>query len=99
MIEHTPGPWEWRGDYSVATVPDTDGSFIRIADIMQPIRLPQFDSLGQWNANARLIAAAPELLAACEAVATYLESFDPVIDEDEAIWEQLKAAIAKAKRG
>ncbi|MBF0675556.1 hypothetical protein [Pseudomonas sp.] len=53
------------------------------------------------NANARLIAAAPELLGACEAMVAY----DEFLEEDDGklmmhymeIIKRAKAAIAKAK--
>lgn len=45
------------------------------------------------DANARLIAAAPELLAACEEVFALLDTTHRWTDE----YKTLKAALAKAK--
>ena len=52
MAEHTPGPWEW----------DDIGYLVR------PDGAALFDSTGlATEADHALIAAAPDLLAACEA--------------------------------
>ena len=63
---HTPGPWyvgsgtyEGRNIYSVASVTDGEGF------TYQPIvATAEDDGIDCWDANARLIAAAPELLEA-----------------------------------
>jgi hypothetical protein len=55
-------------------------------------------STGQ--ADARLIAAAPELLAACKAMVASYEAYDCIQDEDgkaHADYVMAKAAIAKAQ--
>lgn len=64
--KHTPGPWQWSGITSVATnkgfycVGTEDGELIcRTSE--------------RSSADARLIAAAPDLLAQCEAFAELLE--------------------------
>ena len=62
----TPGPWyvgsgtyEGRNIYSVASVTDDEGF------TYQPIvATAEDDGIDCWDANARLIAAAPELLEA-----------------------------------
>jgi hypothetical protein len=46
------------------------------------------------SANAKLIAAAPDLLAACEAFVT-----SDVSDTTKEIWEAMRSAIAKATSG
>jgi hypothetical protein len=50
------------------------------------------------EANARLIAAAPDLLAACKALLTHGRS---AFEDDEGLWpsacESAKAAISKAE--
>lgn len=72
MTKHTPGPWEVNTDgedvfvLSTYTAPDRPhGTFIcgQVNNDGDPENL----------ANAELIAAAPELLAACNAVLDYLE--------------------------
>jgi hypothetical protein len=84
--KHTPGPWvaidhEIFADNQSRNIADVWISFANIED-------------EEAKANARLIAAAPDLLEALEAFAEYAEkgtwgSLDPVT--------QARAAIAKAK--
>jgi hypothetical protein len=66
--------------------------------ITQPIANCGWDDKGEAEANARLIAAAPSLLAALEAFddafSHYCEG-DPDSDEVSALY-QARAAIAKA---
>ena len=90
---HTPGPW--------TILPNTP-HFVRAmhpAEGMQPVAtVYHFD--GELAANARLIASAPELLEALEAVLPDLEHYvathGPGPDKRLAI---ARAAIAKAKGG
>ena len=89
---HTPGPW---------TYPGGTGNFVggpdrlRIADLGGLERSPE-----ERQANARLIAAAPDLLAACKSVldsvpfASYRG--DGELEECEA---RLRFAILKAEGG
>ena len=94
--QHTLGPWETRGfviskDYygryghrSVAIVSASTGMC----------------TVAEARANARLIAAAPDLLAACEATLNAMDA--GVINGSVAIItapikSSLRAAIAKAK--
>ena len=64
MSEHTPGPW--------IVYPETNGSEICAVDMKPglPIRagIAKVDTFnyGEWIGNARLIAAAPDLLEALE---------------------------------
>ncbi len=55
----------------------------------------------QSDANARLIAAAPNLLAACKAASegTYVDiaDADDLTEVDQECWGMLNAAIAKAE--
>ena len=103
-VGHTPGPW-W-----------SDGSavFIGNGDAVwregHPGVLFTVDDLGgkdprsaeQIEADARLIAAAPDLLAACEAIVAeddrLLASGDCLTDICDHI-DRARAAIAKAKGG
>ena len=66
-MEHTPGPWIFRNDFSIIAEPTPEGGYIAIADALMPKRYPSLEiRIQDWEANGRLIAAAPELLAACE---------------------------------
>ena len=91
--KHTPGPW--------AILPNTP-HFVRAmhpTEGMQPIATV-YHFNGELAANARLIASAPELLEALEAVLPDLEHYvathGPGPDKRLAI---ARAAIAKAKGG
>jgi len=91
MSKHTPGPWS-RVANSIKS---------RKADCVV-VRLPAYtdcsgdetpEQLERWDADARLIAAAPELLEALEAL---------VLDESKEyiptrLWDAARIAIAKAK--
>ena len=88
--QHSPGPWtEWQSG-----IFDVDGNII--ATVSQD---------GQWNwiegsnvecapgeANARLIAAAPELL---DVLQRMTPKFMQYTDEDQGLYLEAKALIAK----
>ena len=78
MSKHTPGPWVYDeenadGDtYTIAHSPNYQAAIRSVSDpaVLVDIRrsdLADSRSLEEARANARLIAAAPELLAACQA--------------------------------
>ena len=84
MSKHTPGPWEYspvRG--SVALL------HIYCADNKGPFHVERTDA--ETDANAKLIAASPDLLEALQAVVNY-----GVMTGDDWIEEKVLAAIAKA---
>jgi len=94
MSKHTPGPWE-RSNNSVVS---------RKASCVV-VRLPaQTDRVGdepteqieRWDADARLIAAAPELLAALEATVSLLEKLGHASDNSLTV-SAARTAIAKAR--
>ena len=101
MTEHTPGPWRTvqEADYeppemSVCmivenAVPDRDETAIHIAFA--------FGCTEQAQADARLIAAAPELLAACETAIHALRLSESCQDEINDATDLIRAAIAKAR--
>jgi hypothetical protein len=82
--EHTPGPWRVHdnglGEFSVLACHET----MRIASC----------SIGQISdhANARLIAAAPDLLDALERIAEHESRY-----QDSASYREAVAAIARAR--
>lgn len=94
---HTPGPWKVNGQagYAGHTVIDTNGR--SVAAFPSSSKRPK----SERDANARLIASAPELLAALKD----LEAFaDHVFDNDEwakghGVMVKARAAIAKAEAG
>jgi len=83
--DHTPGPW--RLDIGKHGAAISNGG--TIADIN--------DTMTAWRADARLIAAAPDLLETLETVDAYLA---PDGDDDD-VWHEIRAiiqtSIAKAK--
>ena len=92
MSAHTPGPWIWNDDFLVGG----DGSYVcddgsacgeysRVLDPDSP--------------NARLIAAAPDLLAALKAALAIapVNADDEDDPEQSEAWAAVRAAIAKAE--
>ena len=87
--KHTPGPWVIYLDAGVAAsvMPaGRDGDVCTMAE--------EYRTMIEVNANAALIAAAPDLLAACEALITYVPEAPGV---DHAVRRIAAAAIAKAR--
>lgn len=102
---HTPGPWRVvrRNNKPVGLA----YGYLRIETqangaSVAALQLPERDSDGE--ANARLIAASPDLLAACEELLKadeYAESVGVTLDDHMNRAERrriLTAAIAKARR-
>lgn len=92
-MKHTPGPWRdcLIAPSTVIIVAKESDTFI--ARVMQPMPLKK----GVWEANARLIAAAPELLALLKSI------LDCCADTGGDVWfgsegvKQLKQLVAKAE--
>ena len=88
--KHTPGPWKARkaakrGGYVIGQDPATPfigGHYVNISHTPQ-------------EANARLIAAAPDLLEAAKAMV----AGGYVMDFESPEWAALEAAIARAEGG
>ena len=78
MKTHTPGPWHTEGFGEQSTVCSHDGLAPLAANLSA--------------ADARLIAAAPELLAACQDMLNVGMS----VRAESVIWQELRAAVAKA---
>ena len=94
-MNHTPGPWHLHnaeyGKYGIE--PNQWGRLIHVED-----------ETNEADSNARLIAAAPELLKALEHVVSTYRTFRGVPESeqmwtstDDAALEEGFAAIAKAK--
>jgi hypothetical protein len=95
MSGHTPGPWQARNDYGWDTIignvdgpDDGEYTYTGIAEVIT-------EDPGEAQANARLIAAAPELLEALQRCTARLE-IHMKHSEDLAAHMQAAAAIAKA---
>jgi hypothetical protein len=97
MSNHTPGPWRHVRDRSFSCY-DHPGTKWGAASIeadsgcVQQLAHGTHDSLypQETDANIRLIAAAPDLLAACKVLALSDRTKDPMA------LRQLRAAVAKA---
>jgi hypothetical protein len=88
---HTPGPWEFvqagSGDFPTWNVRIGDRGFIR---------LPATADMDVMDADARLIAAAPELLALAYQYANDMR-YPPTADSRERRLAAALAVIAKAE--
>jgi hypothetical protein len=63
MTQHTPGPWVYKGG-ETTTIREADGSMIcQMKFLTGPHGLGGRRSNDEVDANARLIAAAPDMLA------------------------------------
>ena len=115
-VKHTPGPWTWGEDHpqnACATVYGVaEWGQYEIAQLYSaPTDVAKQDANGVWGdhperrANARLIAAAPELLEALRGMVSGYEEYDmpdgkPVLRplEKQSSWiQRALAAIAKAE--
>ena len=83
MSKHTPGPWtaEPNSAHGISFSVEGGGRLIT-----------RFASA----ADARLIAAAPDLLAALRAMTDYM-AYAEALGEDKAVFKNARAAIAKAE--
>ena len=89
VSKHTPGPW----DIHVGNLgADARGQQQMVMICSEDMRIATMFSVQDRDANARLIAAAPELLEACKA-AMRLDYFR----EHSALALQVQAAIKKAE--
>ena len=99
MAKHFPGPWiVGPVDDTLVRAVTTEGEYYTICEMDGNYNDPH-----QWpvmEANARLIAAAPDLLEACKDIATILDygavggkPSEPILFET---YHKLKRAIAKA---
>jgi hypothetical protein len=100
--KHTPGPWTITRKH---TPPIFDRGCIAIGPDIAAIQVPELDTASE--ANARLIAAAPDLLAALARAVAYLDAnrpkgkisdiFSKLNEHENDVLKPARAAIAKAK--
>ena len=93
MSKHTPGPW-----FAVGAQVETENDSVPDICTCDPQAMRQ--SHLDWHpktvqANARLIAAAPELLEALELVVSFVNAGDGTWTVEEQ--QKARAAIAKAR--
>ncbi len=82
--KHTPGPWELQGGYRDIMTKDARVCTVRHGYVTRET----------YHANARLIAAAPDLIAALRYVLELHDANEPIEPKDA---ELLRAAIAKVE--
>lgn len=103
---HTPGPWcaepaDMFGDHNIVLGDNADDARA-IAAVVSNLRAPS-----EVEANARLIAAAPDLLEACQELIGVIDSVDGEADYSKEEWaalgsaklhaeDRIRAAIARA---
>ena len=104
MSKHTPGLW--TDDQKTGRDPRIIGALRLIkSDGFVIAFVPMWldDEHVEARANARLIAAAPELLEALKAMLSHTAELDPMQgyrpEEDSSAVKQARAAIAKAESG
>lgn len=91
---HTPGPWAVR--QTVYRIPEVHAAIGRIAAIEMDVETPQYHDT--MEANAKLIAAAPDLLAALKDCQRWMTAKAASYEHD-AIEAAMNAAIVKAEGG
>ncbi len=79
MTTHTPGPWTIDDDRFIVSNKMLIGQ--------------TFNTCDEYSANARLIAAAPDLLEALEYLVGAYDIAAPTADD----WDRARLAISKAK--
>jgi len=99
--KHTPGPWtctvHGRFLRGTGTILVNSGEST-VAEIPVSIHGIPFPKETE-EANARLITASPDLLAACEAAQNYIDSDDMTLKTRDKVMALIESAIAKAKGG
>jgi len=104
---HTPGPWLYRPEKyddwgTVRAAPDAEGRMFHICQARNPAILhADYDKYREsgtdpFEANARLIAAAPELLGALEDIASATMSMF-VTQNDMLLWMKKRAGDAASR--
>ena len=101
MTKHTPGPWTIDTRFHVYAILDPTGQEITFQDTAPQEDCGSVTSRGrtaeETQANARLMAAAPDLLEAAEEAARWWDNQESL---DSAPWiYAIREAIAKAKGG
>ncbi len=95
-MEHTKGPWLLAETHAYTRVVRSKNAELGIAGV-EEWKTESKEKQEEAKANAKLIAAAPELLSACrEALADLEDSTLSLFDDVKLTIVELKAAINKA---
>lgn len=104
QTKHTPGPWEWSyEDPSVLALYGPRGPLDHVlwSQICPACQECDGQCTGPNTPDARLIAAAPDLLEACKTWIAWMDSpgdgTDKTLGDEEAVLNNMRAAIAKSK--
>jgi hypothetical protein len=95
---HTPGPWKVSGCRMARK--GFENPMIECGETHEPLIAELLGQDRAWEtkiANARLIAAAPELLEACKAAVTQFEANADYAFSDREVIKAIQSAIAKAE--
>jgi hypothetical protein len=98
--KHTPGPWKYHMGLYDGMPPHARGYIYPVDHKIEGFNMytdisgDKYEDRDEVEANARLIAAAPELLEALELVRVGLDMGNA--DYNPAVKERVAAAIAKA---
>lgn len=101
---HTPGPWKifhggLKGDDGFSVGSDNlQAERVKVVAECWPCTIVDNQHRDELRANARLIEAAPELLAACEAARREIIRITPR-GEVSLVIDRIDAVIEKAKGG
>lgn len=92
MSKHTPGPWREvsLGEFGRVNVIDAKGKAIAFTGT-------SLKSRTENEANARLVAAVPNLLAACKAAQQHYRDTYGIDAQDYELYQIASDAIAKAE--
>jgi hypothetical protein len=102
-MAHTPGPWKWEviDEKELALYSESDpyGVANSILTVDRCDACIKNDRLCMWPSkeNEALIAAAPDLLAACKELTAYVEAGNWASNRLTDILVSARAAIAKAE--
>lgn len=93
QAQHTPGPWK-QMEHAPLAIMGGPSCHVSVADAVA------LTDEGQAAANARLIAAAPDLLAACDLTIGTIEAMRELGESTDSLqtveW-QARKALAKAR--
>ena len=103
QTKHTPGPWSVQtGSVIAGFRPDDSGLPLMVAQLVVPIHysgeLGRQADVNVMHENARLIAAAPDLLEACTQAIGRLKTLydaDEATNKDIEVLSTLMQAVAK----
>lgn len=93
---HTPGPWKPRGSHLALDFGIVVEDKYVIAEVFSDIRQAAHIDIEEARANARLIAAAPDLLAALTDCVTAMTALHCGKESRDSIIEAARAAISRA---